>query len=249
MFPILSPSERLYLPASVLGAFYWYDFTDSNALSLSGSAITRAVDKTGQGRSTNLQNTPTARPTLTAGQCNGFQGAVFDGGDFFALPSSVYANLATGDNTIFSVAKCTDNTARRNITTMADAGNGRYKLSFGTAAGVASATTVSFSSNTSGTTTGVNNTSSTNTNYQIITAFRSSTTESIQINNGTAVTGSSGTAIPAITAGGLGASSSGATPLIGTIMEVFTFNVALPLIDRINMAQYLSNRYAIALVG
>lgn len=230
------------VPASGLQA--WYDFTAAKFLTLSSTAITQALDRSGNGNNTAVQGTAAARPTFTAGELNGLPTALFDGGDTLALPSALYT-IPSGPNTLFAVSKNTDNLSARRVLAMTDAGNGRYRMGYGTAAGGISATTMSFS-NTTTNTIGVDNTGSVNPNYQIISCFRTGTTESISINNATAVTN---TLAGDITATGAFIGSQGGTIvfLVGGIAEILIYNRALNSTEIIQVNRYLSQKYAIAI--
>ncbi len=193
------------------------------------------------GRKNNLTNG--VAPTCSANQLNGKNGMVFGGTQYFIMPSGLYS-VASGDNTIFAVAKCTDNSVQRRIMQLADSGTGRCKLGYGTVAGAGNTTVSSYASNATGLIgvdcTGINNT------FQIFTAFRSGTTESLQVNNGTAVTDTNATNITAIS-GGVGGTAAGSALIIGVICELIIYPYALTLAQRIYLARYLSNNWGIAI--
>lgn len=107
------------LPRRLSGLKAWYDFSNATYLTLSGTAITQALDRSGNGNNTAVQGTSTARPTWTSNSLNGLPGATFDGTtDFLTPPSAVRTAITrTTDHTMFYVFKSAENGASifRNI--------------------------------------------------------------------------------------------------------------------------------------
>lgn len=87
-------------PRSIAGLELWIDFGDSATLTLSGSAISEARDKSGRGWVAS-QSTGANQPTLTANAINGRSVASFDGSND-SLRIASFADL--GDITAFAVA-------------------------------------------------------------------------------------------------------------------------------------------------
>jgi len=86
------------------GLSAWYDFSNSAYLTLASTAITQALDRSGNGNNTDVQGTAAARPTWN-GTLNGLTIASFDGGDFLKAP---FSNPISGTDqpfTFFTVAK------------------------------------------------------------------------------------------------------------------------------------------------
>ena len=220
------------------GLTAWYDFSDSTYLTLSSTAIRQALDRSGNGNDTAVQGTGSARPTFTASQINGLSAGVFDGGDTLALPAALYT-IPAGNNTIFTVAAPTDlgqgaviefsesadsvETIRYGLTTNSVA----YKNY--TAPGILESLTFD---------TLVPN---------IITVFRSGTTESISINGGTAVTDSSGGNVTGISSAYLGSSAGDVPFFTGKLGEVLVYNRALTAAEITSVQNYLSAKWSVAL--
>lgn len=218
----------------------WYDFTSSAYLTLSSTAITQALDRSGSGNDTSVQGTSTARPTWTASQINGLSAAVFDGGDTLQLPSALISALQ-GNNTIFYVAKTTLTTTTQRVIAF-----NKDSVSFRILAGYGSAgNQVIYGSNPTATTIG--NTSATTSNFNIVTQFRNGTTQSLSVNNGTAVTDANGANVTDAVDGYIGSSSATDRFLTGTIAEIIIYNRALSTAEIVQVNKYLSFKYAITI--
>lgn len=230
-----------FSPNRLSGLSAWYDFTKSEFLTLSATAITQALDRSGNGNHTAVQGTSTKRPTFASNQLNGLPLATFDGGDTLDLPSALYV-LPNGAWTVFVVSKRNSETANANrLVSFTEGGLERANLSYGSAAG-----NVGFASRTAAGG-GVASTGNTNTNYQILTAFRSGTTQSVQVNNGTATTNSGGLSESGIDAGHIGSLADASGYLTGGIAEILLYNRALTAGEIVQVNTYLSRKYAITI--
>lgn len=193
----------------------WYD-----ALSLSVGALSVWPDSSGNGYDTALQGTGTKRPTVTAGQFNGQQTVLFDGGDTLALPSGLYT-LTQGDHTIIALAK-------RNLE------NATIQRILGAAAGVtariqfgytATAGQCNFACNSGGT--AVSSSGNTNTNYQLIVGRKTGTTQFISVNNTNSNSDSNGTNVSGTDTFFIGSNRDTDRYLTGGIGEIRIYGYSL----------------------
>ncbi len=218
------------------GLTSWYDASDPAYLTLASTAITQFLDRSGNGNPTLVQSTGTARPTLTAAALNGRSVASFDGGDTLVLPSAIYS-IANGNNTIFSVAKRNAGVATEIIISGSEAASSRCSLRFGNG-------TIDFISNTTAGT-GVVSFATTTTNYNVITAFRSGTTQSITANGGTPTTDANGASESGVDAWAIGSLAGSANFLTGSIAEILIYNRALTAAEIVQVELYLANKWGI----
>lgn len=235
-------TKQPFLPTSSQGLLAWYDFTESAYLTLSSTAITQALDRSGNGNHTDVQGTAGARPTFAANQLNGRSLATFDGGDTLVLPSALYS-LPNGNNTVAMVAKRnTEAGTTTSIFNMTEGGLDRYATNFASASG-----RLAFLSST-----GVANVlvqdGNTNTDYQIILCKRSGTTQSISVNGGTATTNTGGASEAGVDAAYIGSKGGASQFLIGGIAEIIFYNTDLTTGQDLLLNTYFSNKYGIALV-
>jgi len=224
-------------PSMLSGNVAWYDFTNSSYLTLVSTAITQALDRSGSGNNTSVQGTSTARPTFTASQLNGLPTAVFDGGDTLLLPSGVFG-VPNGDNTVFVVSKRNTETGAANfLVAMNVAGASRWTMNYSSTAG-----RVQFLSRNLTTNPAMNN-DNTNTNYSLLTGFRSGTTLSCTVNGNIPATTSNGVSEPAIDAGFIGSFEGATLFLTGGIAEIIIYNRALTSTEIAQVERYLVNKY------
>lgn len=239
-----------FSPGMLSGLQAWYDTSTSNSdgtpkyLTVTGgTSITQFLDRSGNGNDTAVQGTGTARPTWTAAQLNGLPLAVFDGGDYLAMPAALFS-VAGGANTVFAVAKRdTESGVSANIFLGANGTTAVHYMQFTSTAG-----TCGFKNrNVAGG--GVTNAGNTNTNYQILTGQRNGTTQSITVNGGTASTntnGVNGACLNMYMGGGdIGAGLS--ELLTGAISEILIYNRALTDAEIVQVNRYLSFKFAITI--
>jgi len=225
-------------PGQLSGLQTWYDASNAAYLTLSATAITQMLDRSGNGNHTAVQGTGTARPTWTANQQNGLPAAVFDGGDTLVLPAGLLT-IPTGNNTIFTVSKRTTADAFiRRIITIGASGSTRTEVGY-----TATANTVDYQSrNASGSM--VAATGFTETNSIITSAYRSGTTQSISVNGGAATTNANGADATGITEGAIGANSLGNSLfLIGAVSEILIYNRALTTAEIAQVESYLNSKW------
>ncbi len=216
----------------------WYDFSNSNFLTLSGTAITQALDRSGNGNHTAVQATSTARPTFTASQQNGLSGAVFDGGDWFDLPSELHS-IPDGDLTVIAVAKRSSETGSiETIYSMQESTATRQILAFGVTAGELAWRS---NDNSSGT---VSKTGATNTNYQIIRGRKAGATQAVTYNNEVEATNSSAADEDGVDRARIAVTNTGLF-LTGGILEIMFFNRSLSEAEILSTELYLANKYGL----
>jgi len=233
--------KKQFSPVQIPSLQAWYDFSDSNYLTLVSTAITQALDRSGNGSHTAVQGTATARPTFTTGSQNGLPVAVFDGGDTLALPSALYA-ITNGNSTIFTVAKRTTETASQEcVLVFSQTGVTRTnQLTFSGTSG-----SVLYRNNTVAN--DVTATGNTNTNYSILYGRHSGTTQAISVNNGTEVTNTNATNASTTDMATIGASQGTALYLTGGIAEILVYNRALTAAEIVQVNRYLSNKWGITI--
>lgn len=225
---------------SIPGLTAWYDFTNATYLTLSSTAITQALDRSGNGNHTDVQGTATARATFTANQINGLSASVFDGGDFLVLPSTMYS-IANSNNTLFVVARTSLDTTQQRVIAGAEAASSRYLLEFSSSSGQ-----VIFLNNTS-TAGGVAATGITKSNANIYTCFLNGTTQSISVNGGAATTNTSGNYENGIDAMRIGSGATGGAFLTGVLAEIIIYNRALSSSEITQVSRYLSKKFNITI--
>lgn len=124
--------EDIPTPRQLSGLQAWYDFSQSAYLTLISTAITQALDRSGNGNHTAVQGTSTARPTWTSNSLNGLPGATFDGTtDYLTPPSAIRTAITrTTAHTMFYVFKSAENGASifRNIINAGKGGAGADML-------------------------------------------------------------------------------------------------------------------------
>lgn len=220
----------------------WYDFSNAAYLTLSATAITQALDRSGNGNNTAVQGTGTARPTFTAAQLNGLPCAVFDGGDILMMPSALYA-LPNGANTAFIVAKRdTEAAVSQVLISIGIANPANYNLFMPGTAG-----RIEFRSNAAAAG-NVISTGNTNTNYQLIQTRRSGTTQALAVNGGTAQTNTNGTDYASSSAASIGATIGGTGFLTGGYAEILIYNRSLEAAEIAAVNRYLASKWGITLV-
>lgn len=236
----LNKDNAIYEYATLVDA--WYDFTSAAFLTLSSTAITQALDKSGNDNDTDVQGTAAARPTWTSNQQNTLSGAVLDGGDFLTLPSALYS-IPQGDNTVIVVAKRSVEDASFGIVySMGESGvnNGNLLLYNVTAGQVIyrNSQAVGSSPVSSG---------NTNTDFNILRGRREGTTQAVSVNNGTETTNTNATDPTTVDIGYIGQSASGSLFLTGAIEEIFILNDSATTAQLAAFEGMLASKYNITL--
>lgn len=234
-------SQMNFNPGQLSGCMAWYDFSDSKYLTLSSTAITQALDRSGNGNDTVVQATSTARPTWAANQQNGKASATFDGGDNLELPAAILT-LPTANNTVFSVAKRNTEAGTTNyIYSLIEAGvTVNNALNFGSVSG-----SVNYF-NSAGV--AIAKTGVTNTNYQIIAGRISGTTQGISVNGSAETTNASGTYPVTANTAYIGSNGAAQSFLTGAESELIMYNRSLTNAEKAQVERYLSRKWGIVLV-
>lgn len=226
----------IFIPTNLYGLQLWLDATRQAV-----GAVASWADQSGNSNNA-TQGTGANQPTCTANQQNGKNGLVFlsASSQRLVLPSALYT-IPNGDSTLFCVSKQTTGTLAVNaLISMSKATASRYILRYGN-----NDAQVSYRSRNSNASSLATN--GTSDNSQIITAFRSGTTESLAINNGTPATDASGSSEPAIDSAYIGSEGDGTVYLNGIIFEIALYNRAHSSAEIIAVNRYLSQKWGIAI--
>ncbi len=228
-----------FSPRNIDDLQLWLDAYDSSTITESSCSVSQWDDKSGKGNDA-TQGTGSAQPTTDATTQNAKNVLDFDGGDSFVLPSAIYA-IANANSTVFMVSKRTTETgSTENLISLEESAGARMFLSYSLAAGA-----VVYTNNTAGdgvlTITGV-----TNTDFQILRARRSGTTQALTQNGNAESTNANGADESGVDAALIGANSAGGG-LIGSIAEILMYNRSLSTAEISSVETYLSNKWGIAI--
>lgn len=226
------------IPPMVIGTpKLWVD-----ALRTPLGAVASWTDLSGYGNHP-TQGTGAQQPINTANQQGGKPTLLFTGtnSSSLTLPSGLFL-VPNGNNTVFAVAKRnTESGAAVKVVEITKAGAQRLELGYNSASGG-----VGYQSR-AGVGSGVSSTGNTNTNYQILTGFRSGTTQSVQVNNGTAVTNTSGANESTCDGGNIGSLAGATNFLTGGIAEIIIYPYAVSAAGITYLNRYLANKWGIAI--
>lgn len=220
------------IPSSGLRA--WWDASRTSV-----GAVASLPDFSGNGYNA-TQPTGASQPICTANQKNGKNTILFNGSNTLIVPAALYP-LPTAANTIFQVSKRNVDSGTQVVFNMASGGDSTFRLASFYSAG---AGLVTFrNDNSLGTpiqTSGI-----TTTNYNIVTStFNGTTGQSIQINNGTTLTNTGGSANGGVDRSNIG--SSGASFILtGAIAEIIIYNRLLSSAEISQVNRYLSGKWGI----
>jgi hypothetical protein len=226
--PMVIPGAKLWVDASQmpLGAVAsWTDLSGNN------NHLTQATG--GQ------------QPVNTAAQQGGKPTLIFTGANSSSLviPSGLWL-IPNANNTFIAVAKRNVASGNQQIFNMqvgALAANSAYKVLFANTAG-----NIIYQSRNNNSV-GVASTGNTTTNYNIIVGFRSGTTQSVAVNNGTAVTNTSAADTATVDRGAVGATADGTEFLTGGIAEMMIYPYTLSTAQILYLVKYLSNKWGKAI--
>lgn len=222
--------------------------TTQETLSTNYVASAMALDRVSQWNDTSgqgnhaTQGTASSQPIYTPALINSSKASTtWDGLGKFVLPSTLYT-VPGGNNTIFAVSNSITFAVQQGILFMEASGSSRLRLGFGTAAGAGSSTNSKFGN---GPFVSDASAAGTNANFQILTGYRSGTTQSMQINNGTAVTNTNGANGTSITTALIGTNNAGTVSLTGNIAKILLYNRALAASEIVRINKILSLETAI----
>lgn len=218
----------------ISGMLMWLDAT-----TISTGAVSSWTDMSGNGYHA-TQSDELLQPVCEAAQLNGKNTVLFEL-QFLDLPAGVFS-IANGDNTCFVVSKIEGELGTAQYDWgLTEGGSLRHYSRFSATAG--NNLFLSSTSNTGG----VSVSGATNTNYLIKSMYKSGTTQSIQINNGTAATNTNGANESGVDNGNIGAFADGSGPLLGHIAEILWYNTKLTAGQILHNNQYLSAKWGITI--
>jgi len=213
--------------------------THDESVSPTEGLVSQWDDKSGNGNNV-TQGTGSAQPTTGASTENDKNVLDFDGGDSFTVPSGIFS-IANGANTIFFASnRSTETAALETMLSLEEAGGTRTLLLYGSTAGQ-----LLFRSNAAGSG-AVTKTGATNTDFQIVRARRSGTTQAVTFDAESEATNASGSDENGVDAGFIGRTSGGSL-LIGSIAEIIIYSRSLSVSEIAAVEKYLSNKWNIAI--
>lgn len=224
------------VPLTISGLALWLDASKTPL-----GAVASWTDLSGN-KTSPIQATVLQQPISTANQSDNLNALVFSGASNLAAASynSFLASALQSNYTIFAVAKSTSSSSQRIMTQGVGVSLRGYLMYNGDG-------TIRFGNSSTSTVSPVS-VAATYGNFNIISAYLSGTTQSIQINNGTAVTNTSGGASATATNLNIGAALNAASVLlVGSIGEFLIYKNALSATDITTINRYLSNKWGIAI--
>ncbi len=199
-------------------------------------------DKSGL-KQTPVQATGGKQPTCTANQQAGKNAIVYTSANSDTLVLSSFTAIKAipnGDSTCFIVAARTSEAGTlQQIFCMTKSGSLRYQIDFDATAG-----NISFQSrNAQGG--AITNTGNVNTNFQIIRARRSGTTQALAVNSGAEVTDSGAVSESGVTNVQIGSFQDTGNYLNGSIAEIILYKRSLTTTEIATVENYLANKWGI----
>jgi hypothetical protein len=215
----------------------WLDASDADTITEVGGAVSQWDDKSGNANHV-TQGTGSAQPTTGATSLNGKNVIDFDGTDTLILPAALYS-IANGNNTVFVVSKRnTETGSSQKIFSLSQSGSQRLLLDYSSVA------TFAFYQSRAGAGNGVAQ-AGINTNFEVFTAYREGTTQSITRNTSAESTNSNGQDENGIDAGHIGSVAGTSGFLVGSISEIIVCSSALSATERAQVRDYLINKWGI----
>lgn len=225
-------------PSNISSLQLWLDAADTSTITSASGAVSQWNDKSGNDYHV-TQTTAAKKPTTGASLHNGNNILTFDGGDTLEIPSGIFS-IPNGDNTIFVVAKRNTETGSGElVVNMDSSGTNNYYLGYGNTAGDVIFLNKDVDANT------LVSSGNTNTDYNIMTAFRSATTLSLSINGATATTNSFGADAPSVDGANIGSRQDSSSFVIGSIAEILIYGKALSEDEIASVEGYLSVKWGI----
>lgn len=210
--PLANKGALLWQPSNFSSLFGWLDASDENSITETSDLVSQWNDKSGNDYHATASGA--SRPTTGASTQNGLNVIDFSGSEYFSLNSGLYS-LLNQDYSLFVVCKTTNNSAQQRIINFdngSSVGGMRYKVT---------TNTVEFSS---GQFAGPDDTSTTNTVYNIYGGRRSGTEVGISANGNAFVSDTSGNDVTP-TNGNIGTFFNGfSDSLDGSIAEIIFFD-------------------------
>jgi hypothetical protein len=216
----------------------WLDASDLGTITESSGSVSNWADKSGNGYDA-IQGVGSLQPTTGATTQNGLNVIDFDGGDEFGTDAGLNS-LTNGPSTIFFVARRnTETGSSERMISLFEAGvQNNLILTFSATAGQ-----ILFV-NRPGTAINIANNGNTNTNFQIVRARRSGTTQALAVDGGTEASNTSAQDAPTTDGGRIG-SNAGSNFLNGSICEILIYDVSLTVNERTAVETYLGNKWGV----
>jgi len=225
-----------FLPPKLHGLQLWLDAADASTIISSSGSVSQWNDKSGQGNHA-TQGTGSAKPTTGTVTQNSTNVIDFDGGDTLALPSGLHG-IPNGDFTIFLVMK-QDGVANERMLSAGIGGSTRLQMEM-SSGDVAFHCNATFDKVVA---------SIDETNWNIVTCFKKSTTaQSISVNGGTATTDAAGANISGIDGFAIASNQAGTDNFFnGNIAEILIYNRALLTSEITVVEAYLTPKWDVGL--
>lgn len=238
MSHFFSFADEAFRPNQMAGNLLWLESSDTSAanIAVSGSNVTQWTDKSGNAIN-GTQGTDADRPSTGGTTQNSKNTLAFDGTEDLSLPSGIFG-ISGSACTIFAVAKRTsEDGSPDTIFAVKASGGSKVSLFYGDVSGQ-----VIFRSNNAAA--NAVNSSNTNTDFQILTARRSGTTQGISV-NGDAEQTTADAADVTCDSADIGEGSSGGFHLTGELAEIIVFNRSLSTSERLINEVYLADKWGI----
>ncbi len=223
------------------GLQLWLDASDASTVFQTAGSVTDWRDKSGKANHLH-QGTGSRQPDTDATQANGLNVIDWDGNHFILLPSSLFL-IPNNNYTMFFVAKrASEDASTDYLIQMSDGATITQYLRYTSTSGQ----TLFVSRNTDANQVAFSG--ATNTDVQIFTFGIDGTTQSLNVNGGTAVTNTSAQFEDGIDAAAIASNSAGTgNRLIGSIAEILIYNREFSAQEIKVNEDYLADKWGITL--
>lgn len=187
------------------------------------------------------QNTAANQPIYVPNRQNSLSVMDFTGASFLTINSGAL-NIANGSNTLFVVSAglSSSDSTREDIITIGTSSSTNWRMSYLTP----STSTIDYQSRNAAGSSVAQNTF-TVANFNLFTAYRSGTTQSISVNSATATTNANGADFSSATTAFVGVSVTGtALQLIGQVAEIIVYSRALSATEIARINAYLKSKWS-----
>lgn len=242
--PLINPLQKgdsgslggvLWTPDQLSDLAAWYDAADASTITESGGNVSQWDDKSGNNYHA-TQGTGGIQPETGVHTQNGRNVLLFDGDDYFTLPSGLHG-IPNGNNVQYAVA-------------LSDAAAAQYRVvnfnNAGTIGGIRYKNTSGLIEYSNGGFGGVTSSGHTDTQFNILSGWRNAATNAVSINGENAYTNTTGANATA-TKANIGTFNDGtADTLSGQVAEVIICDAWLSLADRQKIDGYLAHKWGLA---
>lgn len=222
------------IPTDIGNCQLWLDASDTSTITEVAGSVSQWDDKSGNGNDV-TQGTGSAQPTTGVTTQNGRNVLDFATDDFLSAPSALYT-LPNGNSTVFIVSKG-EATSQQRVISATESGSFRYGVEY------TSGGNVLFQNNTSAS--GGVSSAIEETQFNLISAYRSDTTQGISVNGAAFTTNTSANSEDGVTALAIGANAGGSVELNGSIAEIIIYDRFLSASEIANVQNYLSRKWGI----